>query len=202
MWYFKLNHCLESRKCIFYNLFIFVSLIYVRSSHQVIMICGFMIRTSTPILRRTRIKFTFVTHWGLVVSYSVRGPDVFFDLRQNYDWVNNREAGDLRRHHTHCDVIVIHSKLQRTAQQRHPPCSSYIKDVFDDYALCRWHKFHYSGVILTSTSSRGLSITSRASTPPGHERSWHTRLLSTEIKMVYYTYMYKCRPDSMIPLWS
>ena len=128
--------------------------------------------------------------------------DVFFDLRQNYDWVNNREAGDLRRHHTHCDVIVIHSKLQRTAQRRHPPCSSYIKDVFDDFALCRWHKFHYSGVIVTSTSSRGLSITPRASTPPGNERSWHTRLLSTEIKMVYYTYMYKCRPDSKIPLWS
>ena len=28
-------------------------------------------------------------------------------------WVNNREAGDLRRHHTHCDVTVMHvfSKL-------------------------------------------------------------------------------------------
>ena len=25
------------------------------------------------------------------------------------DWVNNREAGDLRRHRTHCDVIVMHA---------------------------------------------------------------------------------------------
>ena len=24
------------------------------------------------------------------------------------DWVNNREAGDLRRHRTHCDVIVMY----------------------------------------------------------------------------------------------
>ena len=27
-----------------------------------------------------------------------RSFDVFFDLRLNKDWVNNREAGDLRRH--------------------------------------------------------------------------------------------------------
>ena len=35
--------------------------------------------------------------------------DVFFDLRPNkrLGWVNNREAGDLRRHHAHCDVIVM-----------------------------------------------------------------------------------------------
>ena len=42
--------------------------------------------------------------WGIH-----RGPimpvtwsfDVFFDLRLNYGWVNNREAGDLRRHRGH-----------------------------------------------------------------------------------------------------
>ena len=27
-------------------------------------------------------------------------------------WVNNREAGDLRRYRTHCDVIVMHSDLR------------------------------------------------------------------------------------------
>ena len=35
--------------------------------------------------------------------------DVFFDLRLNkrLDWVNNREAGDLRRYRAHYDVIVM-----------------------------------------------------------------------------------------------
>ena len=35
-----------------------------------------------------------------------RSFDVLFDLRIN-GWVNNREAGDLRRHHTHHDVTVM-----------------------------------------------------------------------------------------------
>ena len=36
-----------------------------------------------------------------------RSFDVFFDLRLNNDWVNNREAGDLRRYRCHYDVIVM-----------------------------------------------------------------------------------------------
>ena len=36
-----------------------------------------------------------------------RSFDVFFDLRLNNDWVNNRETGDLRRHRTHHDVILM-----------------------------------------------------------------------------------------------
>ena len=36
-----------------------------------------------------------------------RSLDVFFDLRLINDWVNNREAGDLRRHRGHYDVIVM-----------------------------------------------------------------------------------------------
>ena len=37
-----------------------------------------------------------------------RSFDVFFDLRLNEnDWVNNREAGDLRRHRAHYDVSVM-----------------------------------------------------------------------------------------------
>ena len=36
-----------------------------------------------------------------------RGFDVFFDLRLNKRLSNNREAGDLRRYHAHCDVIVM-----------------------------------------------------------------------------------------------
>ena len=36
-----------------------------------------------------------------------RSFDVFFDLRPNNGWVNNCEAGDLRRHRAHYDVIVM-----------------------------------------------------------------------------------------------
>ena len=35
--------------------------------------------------------------------------DVFFDLPLNKRWVNNREAGDLRRYRTHYGVIVMSS---------------------------------------------------------------------------------------------
>ena len=40
-----------------------------------------------------------------------RSFDVFFDLRWINGWVNNREAGDLKRHRAHYDVIVIASQL-------------------------------------------------------------------------------------------
>ena len=36
-----------------------------------------------------------------------RSFDVFFDLRPNKGWVNNGEAGDLRRHRAHYDVTVM-----------------------------------------------------------------------------------------------
>ena len=36
-----------------------------------------------------------------------RSFGVFFVLRLNKGWANNRDAVDLRRHHTHYDVIVI-----------------------------------------------------------------------------------------------
>ena len=36
-----------------------------------------------------------------------RSFDVFFHLPLINGWLNNREAGDLRRHRTHYDVTVI-----------------------------------------------------------------------------------------------
>ena len=33
--------------------------------------------------------------------------DVFFDLCLNNGWINNRDVGDLRRHRTHYDAIVM-----------------------------------------------------------------------------------------------
>ena len=39
--------------------------------------------------------------------------DVFFDLRlKNNGWVNNREAGDLRRQRAHNDVTVIRKAMK------------------------------------------------------------------------------------------
>ena len=46
--------------------------------------------------------------------------NAFFDLRLNNDWVNNREAGDLRRHLGHYDVTVIQ------LSHRHTNCSDVI----------------------------------------------------------------------------
>ena len=41
-----------------------------------------------------------------------RSFDVFFDLRLEINgWVNNREAGDLRRHRAHYNVIVMRDEL-------------------------------------------------------------------------------------------
>ena len=36
-----------------------------------------------------------------------RSFDVFFDMHLNKRWVNNPEAGDLRRHRGHYDVNVM-----------------------------------------------------------------------------------------------
>ena len=36
-----------------------------------------------------------------------RSFDIYFDLRLNNGWVNNGEAGDLRRHRALYDVIVM-----------------------------------------------------------------------------------------------
>ena len=40
-----------------------------------------------------------------------RSFDVYFDLRPNKGWVNNREAGDLRRYLGHYDVTVMNLPL-------------------------------------------------------------------------------------------
>ena len=37
-----------------------------------------------------------------------RSFDVFFHLRLNNGWVNNRKAGDLRRYRAHYDVTVMY----------------------------------------------------------------------------------------------
>ena len=36
-----------------------------------------------------------------------RSSDVFFDMRLNKNWANNWQAGDLKRHRAHYDVIIM-----------------------------------------------------------------------------------------------
>ena len=58
-----------------------------------------------------------------------RSFDVFFDLRLN--WGNNREAGDLRRHRAHYDVIVMYIADQHLDQHlRINTCGVGPKDEF------------------------------------------------------------------------
>ena len=49
-----------------------------------------------------------------------RSFDVSFDLRLNEGWVNNREAGDLRRHRAHYDVIIMIIKTYRLVTRSAP----------------------------------------------------------------------------------
>ena len=35
-------------------------------------------------------------------------------------WINNREAGDSRRHRDHCDVIVMREILRHVVDENHP----------------------------------------------------------------------------------
>ena len=50
----------------------------------------------------SRVTGEFPAHGTVTRSF-----DVFFDLRLNGGWVNNREAGDLRRLRAHYDVTVM-----------------------------------------------------------------------------------------------
>ena len=64
-----------------------------------------------------------------------RSFDVFFDLRLNNDWVNNREAGDLRRHPGHYDVIAMR-------------CCFYLIDKNNRFSL-----IHVSAILTAKTKS-------------------------------------------------
>ena len=65
-----------------------------------------------------------------------RSFDVFFDLRlKKNGWVNNREAGDLRRHRSHYDVIVMRKNWISSVKPCYCPTrSQYPTDIFN------WHE--------------------------------------------------------------
>ena len=65
-----------------------------------------------------------------------RSFDVFFDLHLNNDWVNNGEAGDLRRHRAHYDVIVM-PQHAITWTNANPKRCMVLKLHFT-FPLCGW----------------------------------------------------------------
>ena len=66
---------------------------------------GNIFRVTGPLSGNSPVTSEFPSH-----RLVTRGFDVFFDLRLDKrlnGWVNNREAGDLRRHRAYYDVIVM-----------------------------------------------------------------------------------------------
>ena len=72
-----------------------------------------------------------------------RSFDVFFVLRLNNDWVNNREAGDLRRNRAHYDVIVMELWARSTYQGHGQVITSHrycgMKLFVPVLDTCFWH---------------------------------------------------------------
>ena len=56
-------------------------------------------------------------------------------------WVNNREAGDLRRHPTHCDVIVMNKISPWTNNDPVPGCradSTFARSQWETALFCNY----------------------------------------------------------------
>ena len=52
------------------------------------------------------------------------------------DWVNNREAGDLRSHRAHCDVIVMRNKHEMSQSHDYPINNKAIlEDISKHFSL-------------------------------------------------------------------
>ena len=72
-----------------------------------------------------------------------RSFDVFFDLCLNNGWVNNHEAGDLRRHRAHYDVSVMTSS------------AILIHIVYSTKGTSKvWPTLYYSALSLFATEHR------------------------------------------------
>ena len=54
--------------------------------------------------------------WVPITKASDAEFDVFFDQRRNKGWVNNKDAGDLRRHHAHYGVTVMNTMAADSLQ--------------------------------------------------------------------------------------
>ena len=97
-------------------------------------------------------------------------------------WVNNREAGDLRRYPAHCDVIVMCWKVQFTTHCRinetqPSQCNHHTMDLL-------WEKFQW---ILTLYINP-ISFQSKASVVCSVTAAIFINFLPEETKCVFPTY--------------
>ena len=73
-------------------------------------------------IHRSRMKSPHKGQWRGALMFSLICVQI-------NGWVNNREVGDLRRHHAHYDVIIMlqkRSKTQHFISLQWPRCSIYI----------------------------------------------------------------------------
>ena len=84
-----------------------------------------------------------------------RSFDVFFDLRVINGWVNNGEAGDLRRYRAHYDVTVMFVAKSWSMTSTNLPTldkmnANFADDIFRGIfmnwikSLVLWFEFHWS----------------------------------------------------------
>ena len=78
-----------------------------------------------------------------------RSFGVFFDLRPNNGWVNNREASDLRRYRHHYDVIVM-SEFVLTIDPPYLALTGELWSVYCEDWGVNWPCFNGIALYITS----------------------------------------------------
>ena len=98
--------------------------------------------------------------------------DVFFDLRLINGWINNREAGGLRRHRAHYDIIVMcffYGVISAAI-------SIYSTGTSAWHASPNWHQIGTSELVTTATHAD----------PPDNIDQWIRRWCYSYNREVYY----------------
>ena len=92
-----------------------------------------------------------------------RSFGVFFDLRLNNRWVNNREAGGLRRHRGHYDVNVMFGGFTHTYwfehQRRFIPCNYRLLEYIENIRKFLYGLRLFNGTYLTLSTNHLLPET-------------------------------------------
>ena len=95
---------------------------------------------------------TFSALLALCVGNS-RGASIFFFICAWINgWVNNPEAGDLRRHRAHCDVRVMVSQLHPDYQHASSTTDTWCQSISSG-------TIHYDDVIMSAIASQITSLT-------------------------------------------
>ena len=111
----------------------------------------------------------FTGHRGIPAQRPVkRSFDVFFDLPWINGWVNNGEAGDLRRYRAHYDVIVMDAFVMLAHYRKWRPRLSKLpslckKQFIQLVSLLRWMikesryiTVQYNTILRKSTMTKGI----------------------------------------------